>query len=96
MPSLEGLRHYCRTDAAPGEEETDMTLMLCYGAAIEYLYGAGVAIPEDMSEAGPLYDTAVYMLASTWYDARGAMVIGQVPNELSRTVQALVLQLRYT
>ncbi len=88
MADIETARSYCRLLPEDGDE---VTLRLCYDAAIAYLEGAGVPLMADSA----LYDLAVYMLTGTWYDARGTMAIGQVPAELGRTVQSIILQLRY-
>ena len=88
MADLEMIRAYCRI--LPDEPD-DPILKLCYDAAIEYMEGAGVSPLQD----SPLYDLGICMLAGTWYDARGTLIIGQVPAELERSIQAIILQLRY-
>ena len=87
MPNLVELAKYC--NSVP--DETDTTLDLCMRAAMEYFTNAGVAQPAAPSA---IYDLGIYMLAGTWYNARGTLAIGQVPAQLERTVQAIILQLR--
>lgn len=87
MPSLTELAKYC--NSVP--DANDTTLDLCMRAAVEYFENAGVPAPENPSA---IYDLGIYMLAGTWFNARGALAIGQVPAPLERTVQAIVLQLR--
>ena len=87
MPSLEELAKYCNGVPDP----TDTTLDLCMRAAVEYFANAGVPAPAG---ASAIYDLGIYMLAGTWYNARGTLAIGQVPAPLERTVQAIILQLR--
>ena len=79
---------YCKI---AGEADEDLVFTLCYDAAIEYAENAGVPEPEEKSAA---YDLLICMLTSTWYDNRGSMIVGQVPNKLERTVSSLVLSLR--
>ena len=86
MPTAKGLADYCN-----GVDENDATLKLCLDAAVEYFKNAGVPTPLESSAT---YDLGIYMLAGTWFNARGTLAIGQVPAPLERTVQAIILQLR--
>ncbi len=86
MPTAKGLSDYCN-----GADENDPVLKLCLEAAIQYFANADVPAPIEDS---PIYDLGIYMLAGTWFNARGTLAIGQVPAPLERTVQAIILQLR--
>lgn len=86
MPTASGLAEYCN-----GADPNDATLKLCLDAAVEYFTDAGVPVPTEPSAK---YTLGIYMLAGTWFNARGTLAIGQVPAPLERTVQAIILQLR--
>lgn len=86
MPTVKGLAEYCN-----GASHRDPMLKLCLDAAVEYFANAGVPMPTQPSA---IYDLGIYMLAGTWFNARGTLAIGQVPAPLERTVQAIILQLR--
>lgn len=86
MPTVKGLAEYCN-----GVDENDSMLKLCLDAAKGYFENAGVPEPTQPSA---IYDLGIYMLAGTWFNARGTLAIGQVPAPLERTVQAIILQLR--
>ena len=79
---------YCILPEAARE---DPVFDVCYRAAIEYAENADVPEPREPSA---LYDLLIAMLASTWYDARGTITIGQTPHKLERTASALILSLR--
>ena len=84
MADIAGLRGYLRAD------EDDEVIEAYLAAAREYAHNAG--IPERRNSR--LYDLLVYMLACHWYDNRGVQVIGSGVESLSKSVDALVLQLR--
>ena len=86
MPTAKGLSEYC-----PGSDENDPMLKLCLDAAVEYYRNADAPAP---AEPSALYDLGIYMLAATWYNARGTLVIGQATAPMERTVQAIILSLR--
>lgn len=88
MADMATARRYCRILE---DEPEDPVFEVCYDAAIQYMTGAGVPPMADNA----LYDLGVYMLTETWYDARGTMAIGQVPAPLHRSLQSIILQLRY-
>ncbi len=60
-----------------------------HGRAVQYFTNAGVT-PPDADTASAIYDLGIYMLAGTWFNARGTLAIGQVPAPLERTVQAII------
>lgn len=56
---LAALKAHCRVD----HDDDDALLESYYSAAIHYLEGAGVEMPES-----PLYELAVKGLVAGWYD----------------------------
>lgn len=85
MADIEGLKQYLRLEN--DEEQLNMYL----AAAKNYALHAGVTEPESDS---PLYDLLIYMLACHWYDNRGVQTVGSNVNDLSLSVNSLILQLR--
>ncbi len=67
MASIDGLKAYVK-DADALTEGDLATLNVCYTAAVEWFSRAGVP---KMANNG-LYDLGVYMLASSWFENRGA------------------------
>lgn len=85
MPSVDVLRRYAVVDPA----DDTAILELCLNAATDYFRGAGVKDPiGDM----PLYDLGIYMLATHYYDNRGAM--GDPAAALPYGVNSIINQLR--
>lgn len=87
MATLEGLRDYGNY----GDETTDAQLTLCLGAAKEWLRNAGV--PEPLNES-PLYDLAVYRLATFYEERRGLVDSGTATDAAPQGIQGIVHQLR--
>ncbi len=88
MATLEGLKAYGYLtdgdfDAATAE--------MCLAAAKSYL--AGSDVPEPAMD-NALYDLACYMLAMHWYDHRGVVTLGVVPETIQMGVVSIIHQIR--
>lgn len=85
MPSIMTLASY-----AAANVDTDQELLgLCMESAQRWLENAGVARREDDA----LYDWAVYMLATHYYDNRGVVLEGGTV-EIPMGVTSIMHQLR--
>lgn len=85
MSRLQDTLAYLRIDINQNNEREVEQLL---SAADEYLENAGAVIKE-----GALYQLAVNMLVSHWYDNRA--LIGTVGGELAYSVKHILLQLKY-
>lgn len=86
--TAEGLRPYVYGAADSFQEDQ---AKLCVTAAKQYL--ASVDVPEPQEES-PLYDLCCYMLASHWYQNRGAASMGQEQKSIPFGVQVIIPQLQ--
>lgn len=84
---LTELKTYLRIDGG----EDDQVLASLYDAAVEYLENAGVKKSEDKHK---LYDLAIKLLVSHWYDNRSGVIVGITSKSLEHSLQSIILQLK--
>jgi len=85
--TLEELKIYLRID---GQEDDGLINGLLL-AAKEYLKNAGTAV-----EIGDLYELAVKLLVSHWYENRNTVLVGSISKELEFALTTIITQLRYS
>ena len=87
-----GLLAYCRMEE-PTEEEL-LTLETLYDAAVGYLEGAGVTMPQEGTPRRAQYDLAVNFMVLRDFDLRDAEVMGTVQD--NPAFRRLITQLKLT
>ena len=87
-----GLLAYCRMEE-PTEEEL-LTLETLYDAAVGYLEGAGVTMPQEGTPRRAQYDLAVNFMVLRDFDLRDAEVTGNVQD--NPAFRRLITQLKLT
>ena len=87
-----GLLAYCRMEE-PTEEEL-LTLETLYDAAVGYLEGAGVTMPQEGTPRRAQYDLAVNFMVLRDFDLRDAEVTGNVQD--NPAYRRLITQLKLT
>ena len=83
---------YCRMEE-PTEEEL-LTLETLYDAAVGYLEGAGVTMPQEGTPRRAQYDLAVNFMVLRDFDLRDAEVMGTVQD--NPAFRRLITQLKLT
>lgn len=85
MPNIEALAQWAAANVDTDREQ----LQLCMAAAEAWLAGAGVPV----TARGPLYDLAVYQLATHYLDNKGVIAEGNAA-QIPMGVMSMVHQLR--
>ena len=87
-----GLLAYCRIEE-PTEEEL-LTLETLYDAAVGYLDGAGISLPQEDTPRRAQYDLAVNFMVLRDFDLRDAEVTGTIQD--NPAFRRLITQLKLT
>lgn len=84
--TIDDIKKYLRIDY----DDEDSLLSSLNNAAEQYLYNSGA-----INLQGPLYDLAIKMLISHWYENRVAVNIGSISKELEFSLNSIITQLKY-
>lgn len=84
--TIEETKEFLRID---GNDE-DLLIQSLLTAAESYLTNAGVTVT-----TGALYDLAVKLLVSHWYENREAVLIGNISKTIEFSLSTILTQLKY-
>lgn len=86
---------YCKLTELADDPEVQTLIPVLYDAAVGYLAGAGIRVPESGTPRAALYDLCVNYLVLSAYEQRDASIVGAAVTD-NPVFRRLINQLKLT